>query len=244
MKLLPHIKQGNVVHFLRSPTMSVTVMENQHYRWLTFDNTVQSIMLKRIPHKLPLPHQTALCLPLLWYSPQQVVELGLGGGNLLRFIQQVNRHSQLISVEPEPEVIKIFQQFFNPNSCDVTLVNNTAQHFLHSATMKTSDWLICDAYPDITALTEVLAILPYNAQLKVISINLPNFPEEKIEQVLAQLAQWKDSYHIRYFEVPHYTNIIIHLVVKSLNISAVIKSNLPHYQQKRWQQLWQYGKQL
>lgn len=248
MKLLPHIKQGNMLHLVRSSTMSVAIMENQQYRWLTFDNTVQSIMLKRNPAKLPLPHQIALCLPLLWFSPRQVSELGLGGGNLLRFIKQLNPQTLVISVEPDQQVIELFQQFFNPTNCDVKLVHSTAQHFLSSPAITTTDWLICDVYPDITALSKVITIIAINMQLKVISINLPNFPVDNIELVLSQLAQFKHRYTIRYFEIPQYTNIIILLMSKSLSsLSAQEKtshSNLPKVQQKRWRKLWQYGKQL
>ena len=85
MKLVKHIQQGQLIYFTQNND-SISVSENQHYRWLTFDNVVQSMMLKRQPWQLTFPHQISLLSPLLFFKPQEVVEFGLGGGNLARFL--------------------------------------------------------------------------------------------------------------------------------------------------------------
>ena len=85
MKLVKHIQQGQLIYFTQNND-SISVSENQHYRWLAFDNVVQSMMLKRQPWQLTFPHQISLLSPLLFFQPQKVVEFGLGGGNLARFL--------------------------------------------------------------------------------------------------------------------------------------------------------------
>ena len=87
MKLATHLQQSKLI-YLEKYNEEISVMENEHYISLMIGKVVQSIMLKRLPHKLTIPHHYFLTLPLLFMSPKHVVELGLGGGNLVRFLNR------------------------------------------------------------------------------------------------------------------------------------------------------------
>lgn len=85
MPLSRHIEQGRLLYFTRNPD-AISVCENKHFRWLAFDSVIQSVMNIRLPNQLTLPHHYGLLLPLRYYNPTNVIEFGLGGGNISRFI--------------------------------------------------------------------------------------------------------------------------------------------------------------
>ena len=102
MQLSKHIAQGKLL-YLSQGEENLSVSENQYFRWLAFNNdkgeqVIQSVMHKRKPWQLTLPHQTALLLPLLFFKPQNVVELGLGGGNLDRFLAHTCNNISIKSI--------------------------------------------------------------------------------------------------------------------------------------------------
>ena len=108
MQLLKHIAQGKLV-YLSQGKEALSVSENEHYRWLAFHHNnnepvIQSVMHKRKPWQLTLPHQTALLLPLLFFKPNNVVELGLGGGNLDRFLAHLSTNITIKSIEYSPKL--------------------------------------------------------------------------------------------------------------------------------------------
>jgi len=114
MQLAKHIAQGNLLYLSQS-NQRLSVSENAYYRWLAFaspegEQVIQSVMLKRKPWRLTLPHQTALMLPLLFFKPNRIVELGLGGGNIQRFISHLSSAITIDSVEHYSEVIDCFNQ--------------------------------------------------------------------------------------------------------------------------------------
>jgi spermidine synthase len=120
MKLVKNIQQGQLSYYTQNDD-SISVSENQHYRWLAFDNVVQSMMLKRKPSQLTFPHQISLLSPLLFFRPKKVVEFGLGGGNLARFLLHYLPDLTLHTIEYSQEVIECFERFFNPQAIKVNL---------------------------------------------------------------------------------------------------------------------------
>lgn len=245
MKLITQLKSSKILCLDKVEQLTVTVAENAHYRWLSFGDVIQSVMLKRNAHLLTLPHQVALCLPLLWFQPKTIVELGLGGGNFRRFIQSLSSKTQVISIEPEKKVIELFLEYFNPENNAHNIINQPAEKYLKDPSRQPHEWLINDVYPNKKVLNKVLengALIKNN--LNVISINLPNFSEDEIEQVLQRLIPLKNTFDIRYFEIPQYSNMIIHLVAKDILARREFNPDLRDYQQKRWLSFWQEGIQI
>ena len=248
MKLTKHLSQGQLLHFIQSDEQ-ITVHENEHYRWLAFNDTVQSVMLKRKPWQLTLPHQTALMLPLLFTQPNQIAEFGLGGGNISRFLVHYLSNLSLHSIEYSKNVINCFQRYFNPEQQNINLHHSSALDWLHHNKKIKPDWLICDIYQTSQSIEDSIQltknILKTLTKDAIFSINLPNPSNDEINYFLEVLRQISPNRDLVYFHIPNYLNVIIHLIPnKQLHTHtdrAANSSVLPTFKQKRWQDLWRYG---
>lgn len=244
MKLAAHLQQSKLL-YLQQGCENLSVAENEHYRWLLFDNVVQSIMLKRTPFRLTIPHQYFLMLPLLFSAPRKIVELGLGGGNLVRFLHQMIPESEILSIEYNQHVIECFNRFFNPQKIQQPISNMPFELWLAKKNKhRLCDWLIYDIYQTdedpqnfLKQITRILNKVDDNTWL---SINLPDLDEHELNIALIHLSSIKNTREMRYFHVPHYKNIIIHLSPKNALLSSE-HSLLPHYAISRWSNLWLHG---
>lgn len=256
MQLAKHVVQGKLA-YLSQETETITVSENEHYRWLAFSDrhnepVIQSVMHKRIPWKLTLPHQTALMLPLLFFKPNSMVELGLGGGNIQRFIHHVSKEIALTSIEQSHVVIDCFIQYFNPQNCQAKVIHNDSMQWLKQNS-GSSDWYICDVYQQnidsyqsaVMQLEQITAKITANTCL---SINIPEANDSDINLFLTLLKEITNKHEIIYFHIPNYLNIVIHLIPKQWQIFKRIKRNKHSYLANntflRWKKFWQHGKTL
>jgi spermidine synthase len=250
MKLVKHIQQGQLSYFTQDVN-SISVSENQHYRWLAFDNVVQSMMLKRQPWQLTFPHQISLLSPLLFFQPKKVVEFGLGGGNLARFLLHYLPDLTLETVEYSHEVIECFERFFNPQAANVNLHNSSALDWLHFHKKIKPDWFICDIYQKNQSINDSLTltknVLKKVSKQAILSLNLPSPSNEEINYFLAELKLLAPNKQLIYFQIPHYLNIIIHIMpTEMLNQSdnnLLINSVLPARTFNRWRKYWRHGMQ-
>ena len=248
MKLTQHVNQGRLV-YLSNTADQISISENNYYRWLAFDDVIQSVMHLRCPEKLTLPHHYAALMPLLFFKPNHVVELGLGGGNLSRFLCAVHPSLQVTSIELSSTVIDCFQRFFNPRHQQLTIKNAEAlswlqqtNHFEHH----TTDWLICDVYQHharsfqsrVALLTALIDNLQDHACL---TLNLPDLDDQEINLCLTILRQLQNTHHIIYFHIPRYLNVIIHLLPKPWLIDNLKKRSKKSYlspaQYLRWRKI-------
>lgn len=262
MQLAKHVAQGKLT-YLSQNKESIFVSENEHYRWLAFggDNTnhetnneqvIQSIMRKRKPWQLTLPHQTAMMLPLLFFKPNNMIELGLGGGNTQRFIHHLSNQISLQSIEHSSTVIACFNQYFNPEQINSQLIHADSKQWLQENTAN-YDWYVCDVYQQeiqsyhnmINQLEHLTANITPSTCL---SINLPDASDNEVNLLLTMLKEISIDHEITYFHIPNYLNIVIHLIPKEWQIYKRIKRNNHSYLAKstftRWRKFWQYGKKL
>ncbi|WP_085300623.1 spermidine synthase [Cognaticolwellia mytili] len=248
MKISQNISQYKLV-YLSNDDSQISILENKYYRWLMFDDVIQSIMHLRQPKKLTLPHQYAALMPLLFFKPKQVIELGLGGGNISRFLTALNSDIEVVSVELSSQVIRCFDDFFNPSQRNTSIENEAALTWLQNkerVERKSADWLICDVYQHhadsfqnrvklLTALVDNLA------EDGCLTINLPDLDDHEINLCLTILKQLQDSHQIIYFHIPRYLNIVIHLLPNHWLISNPKKRSkatfLPAWQYQRWRKL-------
>jgi len=253
MKLAEHLSQGHILYLNHNEEL-LSVSENNHYRWLAFDNVVQSVMLKCKPWQLTLPHQIAMMLPLLFIQPQQVIEFGLGGGNLARFLRHYLPTLNLDTIEYSSAVIGCFEKYFNPQKQGFNLHNNAALDWLHHNKKKQADWLICDIYQKNQSIEDSLNltknILKNINEKAVLSLNLPSPSHQEIHYFLEHLRQLSSDKTVVYFHLPKYLNIIIHIYPTSFLLtkeSAISKNMnfshpfLPHYIVNRWMGFWHHG---
>lgn len=249
MRLAKHLSQGKLV-YLSQTSDAISVYENKHYRWLSFGDTVQSIMLKRMPNQLTLPHQIALMLPLLLFRPNVVVELGLGGGNLSRFLSTLSSEIELISIEKNRHVIECFYQYFNPYNHIYSIDENDGLSWLNEKQYDEKDWIICDVYrTDEFGFADIIKQLEvFTTQLTTnncISINLPSVSDDEMNLCLVILLQLQASHQVTYFHIPNYLNTIIHIYPNDWNIYSLLKRHNNTYLTRtcfnRWKTFWKHG---
>ena len=248
MKLKKHLAQGNIIYFC-SNEQQLSVAENEHYRWLCLNNTVQSVMLKRKPWQLILPHQLAMALPLLLFTPQNVLEFGLGGGALSRYIKHRLPQCSLTTVELSAEVITCFERFFKPQESSTHIINSDAELWLKAQAALNFDWIVMDIFlsieDSVISYHLIDTLLNQAQQPSIITLNLPNEKEQQINTLLQKL-KLTPNIDIIYFTIPHYKNIVIHILplAKKSNTLTYQHSSLPKHQQIRWRKLWQQGVKL
>jgi len=256
MQLAKHVAQGKLTCLCQDEE-NISVSENEHYRWLSFgcdndEQVIQSVMLKRKPWKLTLPHQTAMMLPLLFFKPNNMVELGLGGGNIQRFINHVSNNITLQSIEYSNTVIKCFKQYFNPQNNQAHIVYNDSKQWLQENTIN-YDWYVCDVYQqEIQSYNNTIKQLEHlTANITpdtCLSINLPDATDNEVNLLLTLLKEISIHHEITYFHIPNYLNIVIHLIPKQWQTYKRIKRNNHSYLPKnifsRWKKFWLHGKKL
>lgn len=107
------LNAANIVNLSRVGTTSISVRQNQRYRWLEIAKTIQTVMDLSQPSKLVLPHLHGMALSLYYMlQPKSVLELGLGGGALQRFFHHFFPDTQFHSIELDPKIIEHFLNFF------------------------------------------------------------------------------------------------------------------------------------
>ncbi|WP_421354178.1 spermidine synthase [Aeromonas veronii] len=99
------------------PQRRLTVQENDQHRWLEIDGVVQSAMSLADPAALCLPHQRVIAC-LLPEQAGQILELGLGGGDLTRHLSQRWPSAHHECVDLDEEVLTVYQQFFQHQESD------------------------------------------------------------------------------------------------------------------------------
>ncbi|RHW77841.1 hypothetical protein [Colwellia sp. RSH04] len=252
MQLEKHLAQGRLV-YLSQADDAISVSENDYFRWMSFSNVVQSVMHKRKPWQLTLPHQTVLLLPLLFYRPTTILQLGLGGGNLDRFLIHLSSQISLTSVEMSSKVIECFNQYFNPEEASIDIINNDGLLWLENQEANDFDWIICDIYKDdsqpFSHTIEQLEIITYNIDSHACaSINLPDVSDDEINLALTVLQQLLPEHQLVYFHIPNYLNIVIHLCPHTWQINSLVKGNKASYLSKRvynrWRNFWSHGNQV
>ncbi len=252
MRLAKHLAQGKLV-YLSKMDDAISIFENEHYRWLASGGVVQSIMNKRKPWLLTQPHQTALLLPLLFFRPTKVVELGLGGGNLVRFISKLTTEISVTSIECNPYVIDCFSQYFNPEKAPINTIESEGVKWLEKKNNNCYRWLIYDIckYTLLPFQQTIVQLERISRNMKshtCLSLNLPDASDVQINLTLTVLQQLNPNHHLLYFPIPHYRNTVIHLYPSYWCINDVVSqyktSYLPKRLYSRWRNFWRYGRNM
>lgn len=241
MSLNKHLAQGKLLHYCQSPE-PISVSESEQLRWIAFDDIVQSVVRKNKPHQLTLPHQWALMMPLLNFTPSTLTEFGLGAGNHLLFVESLAKNINHQVIENNSTVIELALNFFPLSKYKANIVHQDAKLWLEESLSKQemvfSDWVIFDIYQKAKfgdssynqLLSKVIESLPSGV---ILSINFPESTEKEIMFWLGQLAA-KQTHIVNYYTVPHFKNQIIHLIPKQPNNSIAEQSALSLRQQRYW----------
>ena len=198
------------------PAQTLYIKENDQFRWMEINSTVHSVMDRKHPQRLVLPHLHAMMLTL-YLNPEikSAVELGLGGGAIRRFTEHYCAFP-LTSVELNQTIIDSYQRYFNPQSTSPNIIcadaSNYVQHLrdtdllivdLFAAdgcpTFLFKDRFYQDCYQALSAQGLLLVNLVLNNELQVQAVR------ESLQSIFAQ-TPWC-------FSIPGYINRIL-LVAK------------------------------
>ena len=96
----------------------IKVFENSLFRWLCFDDeqAIQSCMSRQEPTKLILPYQQFM---MMWSllrvdsPPTQACLLGLGGGDMVRYLRKHFPSMNVLAVDSDPVIAKLATKYFS-----------------------------------------------------------------------------------------------------------------------------------
>ncbi len=245
MPLSRHLEQGRLLYWTRNPD-AISVNENSHYRWLAFGDVIQSVMNKRAPNRLTLPHQYALLLPLGYFSATHVIEFGLGGGNISRFINTWFPNINHKIIERNGDVIYCFHQYFEPKKLPIEVIHSSAERWFSTTQGQErqcqqgkKEWFIYDIYQhqdeQIAASNSVLyQLIEALTEQQLLSVNLPFVEPFELNSVLDNMRRKFTTHQIAIYRVPHYRNKVIHLVPKQCLLPKTSSGLLPMRLRKYW----------
>ena len=131
---------------------TLSVLRNRRYQFLCMgDRIIHSILDLENPQNLISPVTQGMLLPLLLQEnlPQHILNLGLGGGDICRFMTHYIKPLTQIAVEINPMVIDIARQYFQLPA-QVEIINQDYQAYLgaklRASTSRLMDYIAWDVF--------------------------------------------------------------------------------------------------
>jgi spermidine synthase len=111
-------RQLKVLTRIRSPFNDILVIERENLREMWFQGNGRFYLQTRIdldrPRDLALVYTRLLLAPLIWNpNPSRILMIGLGGGVLPRFLNEVYPDIAIDVVEVDPRVTELARRYFN-----------------------------------------------------------------------------------------------------------------------------------
>ncbi len=190
------------------------VYDYQGLRWLRHeDGSIQSIMWREQPDYPVFEYVRGMLCGLLFHpAPQRLLNLGLGGGTLERYLIRNLPGVSLTSVEPDPDILRLARDCFGlPNGHPVVM--QSAQDYLIK-TQATYDVIFCDIHAspgDESPLNQDAFIAELARALSphgVVAINL--LPEDEKDIVRRLLWIRRHLPYIALFDVPRQQNLVVY----------------------------------
>jgi len=130
-----HYPQGQLIHLRRSELQTLAVYQDDQTRLLRVDEeAIQSACDITSPHKLLLPHTQSMMGTLLFQPPpKRALVLGLGGGDMVRFLHHYIPQTAITAVDIDHEMISIAEEYFMLPKSRIHLACDDALHFLQSS---------------------------------------------------------------------------------------------------------------
>ena len=213
------LQGGCVLASHRSGQAELRVFENKLFRWLCFDDeqAIQSCMLLAEPEKLILPYQQFM---MMWQllqrenPPTTASLLGLGGGDIIRYLQKYFPLMKIVAVDNEPQIARIASEHFlvRPDQKQLTLQIEDAKEFIkkpHQHDLLLIDIVENNKLPGF--LSEILFWKNCKESLNENGIMIANIVPESEEHFLNTLKMLKNVFgHLPLcLEVPEHKNIVL-----------------------------------
>lgn len=190
----------------------LAVVEQAHFLCLYLDGVLQSKMNQLTPAISVSAHLHPVLCSLQQHNPATVLQLGLGGGDINRFVTTALPATHLLTVENQPQVIELYQRYFSLQAKEQLLAMSAAQFWQQN--QKHWDFVIWDIYPLFAnwQLT-VQQMLLYSDKVWI------NLSQPEYQQVLEALLA-PGSYQLHRIE--GYLNLLY-------EISSQVEMSQDHY---------------
>lgn len=111
------IVSAGLIYLTGNSEVRVVILENQAYRFMVMQGTIQSVMSLAEPEVILFAHQQAMLQGLDQLpAGARVLELGLGGGSAVRHARLQNLDLMWTTVEHNSEIVNLFWDYFSPQS--------------------------------------------------------------------------------------------------------------------------------
>lgn len=131
----------------------LVVLENQDYRLLVLNGSIQSVQRKSAPHELILPHQIPFLAGLKSLPEHaKVLEFGLGGGSAMAYARHFFPTLNWLCLESNPEVISLYLDHFAPDYLlpnQQILLTEALQWLQQEPPEQQFDLILCDIYAKV-----------------------------------------------------------------------------------------------
>lgn len=130
-------EEKNIVFQQECEHYTITVCENDTYRWLTLGaGFIQSLMSLSEPDRVLLPYTHAMLLALAFKKkPLRLLNLGAGCGTFERFLFKHYPGIAITSVELDSDIINVSRKYFYIPT-DYAIVNTSADLFFKNNKIK------------------------------------------------------------------------------------------------------------
>jgi spermidine synthase len=192
---------------------SIEVRQWQQFRWLHLsDESVQSLMQLEQPDQIILANIQALLAVLLFFpEPKALLNLGLGGASLERYLDSNWPDLKVSSVESNEQVIQLAREYFSlPEKVDV--IHDSAEHFLENHNEQ-YDIILCDIFVadnQASCLYDKMFYTNISRCINSAGVMAINILPENEDDVVNVLLPIKDHFGYLYLlEFEDYSNAII-----------------------------------
>ena len=144
--VLPRYDDGTVIYHDSKDGVTIEVREQGRFRWMHFgSHAIQSILDKHSPSIPRHPYNIAMLAALLFVQrPQNILNLGVGGGSIERFFYGFYPDTRVTSVELSSHVTAVAREYFFIDK-DHPVIEDSAEHFIRSD-QGVYDIVFCDIF--------------------------------------------------------------------------------------------------
>ncbi len=147
-KRMSHFPQGELIHSQRSKFQTLSIYQSGPLRLLRIDDqAIQSACDLSAPQRLCLPYSRMMMGAFLFQpTPQRFLILGLGGGDMVRYLHHSLPRCHITAVDIDAVTIDIARRYFALPESRVDIVCGDAGAFVSCDNRTEVDTLFVDLY--------------------------------------------------------------------------------------------------
>ncbi|MFC1750408.1 methyltransferase domain-containing protein [Pseudomonadota bacterium] len=208
--------KGELIYSHNSAYHQIEISQQENIRLLHTDHqTIQSALNLDHPEQIPLPYMHAMMGGLLFQSPpKSCLLLGVGGGDLIRYLHHHIPACQITAVEHDPQMVYISREYFQcPTADNIDIRISDAEIFIEEKETSSAELLLIDLYGD--KLPPLLDTPEFYSECHrvlsktgILAMNLLTNDEREFKSILWQIRR-RFKQQTLCLTVPLYNNIVV-----------------------------------